>query len=161
MTFDATFWALIGLILFLALMIYIKVPGKIAEGLDKRSDDIRTELEEARRLREEAQALLAEYQRKQREAEREAEDIVSQAQREAKAMAAEAKAKLEAYVTRRQKQAEDKIALAEAQAVQDVRTRSVDVAIQAAEIIIADKVSGKLADELIGKSIKDVASKLN
>lgn len=161
MTFDATFWALIGLILFLALMIYIKIPGKIAEGLDKRSDDIRTELEEARRLREEAQALLAEYQRKQREAEREAEDIISQAQREAKAMAAEAKAKLETYVTRRQKQAEDKIAQAEAQAIQDVRTRSVDVAIQAAEIIIADKVSGKLADELIGKSIKDVAAKLN
>ncbi|MEH6726671.1 MAG: F0F1 ATP synthase subunit B [Hyphomicrobiales bacterium] len=159
--FDATFWALVGLILFLALIIYVKVPGKIAEGLDKRSNDIRTELEEARRLREEAQALLAEYQRKQREAEREAEDIIGQAQREAKAMAKEAKAKLEAYVTRRQKQAEDKISQAEAQAVQDVRTRSVDVAIQAAEAIITDKVSGKVADELIGKSIKDVAAKLN
>lgn len=159
--FDATFWAFIGLILFLALIIYIKVPGKIAEGLDKRSDQIRTELEEARRLREEAQALLAEYQRKQREAEREAEDIISQAQREAKAMAAEAKTKLETYVSRRQKQAEDKIAQAEAQAVQDVRTRSVDVAIRASEAIIADKVSGKVADDLISKSIKDVASKLN
>lgn len=159
--FDATFWAFVGLMLFLALIIYIKVPGKIAAGLDKRADAIRSELEEARRLREEAQALLAEYQRKQREAEREAEDIVSQAQREAKAMAAEAKQKLEAYVVRRQKQAEDKITQAETQAVQDVRSRSADVAIAAAELIIADKVSGKLADTLISSSIKDVAAKLN
>ncbi|MFK8034804.1 MAG: F0F1 ATP synthase subunit B [Hyphomicrobiales bacterium] len=159
--FDATFWAFVGLMLFLALIIYIKVPRKIAAGLDKRADAIRSELEEARRLREEAQALLAEYQRKQREAEREAEDIVSQAQREAKAMAAEAKQKLEAYVVRRQKQAEDKITQAETQAVQDVRSRSADVAIAAAELIIADKVSGKLADTLISSSIKDVAAKLN
>ncbi|MBL4645099.1 MAG: ATP F0F1 synthase subunit B, partial [Rhizobiales bacterium] len=84
--FDATFWALVGLVLFLALIIYLKVPGKMGEALDKRSDAIRSELEDARRLREEAQALLAEYQRKQREAEREAEDIINQAKREAKAM---------------------------------------------------------------------------
>ena len=158
---DASFWALVAFVLFLVLIVYHKVPGKLAEGLDKRGEKIRSELEEARRLREEAQALLAEYQRKQREAEREAEDIISQARREAKAMASEARKKLEAYVVRRQKQAEEKIAQAESQAIQDVRSRSVDVAIQAAQAIIADKVSGKFADELIGKSIKDVASKLN
>tara|TARA_R110002124_G_scaffold80518_7_gene213050 strand:- start:6091 stop:6573 length:483 start_codon:yes stop_codon:yes gene_type:complete len=158
---DATFWAFVGFVLFLALIVYLKVPGKLAEGLDNRGNKIRSELEEARRLREEAQALLAEYQRKQREAEREAEDIISQAQREAKAMAVEAGKKLEAYVVRRQKQAEEKIAQAESQAIQDVRSRSVDVAIQAAQMMMAEKVSGKLADDLIGKSIKDVASKLN
>ncbi len=154
---DATFWAFVGFVLFLALIVYLKVPGKLAEGLDNRGNKIRSELEEARRLREEAQALLAEYQRKQREAE----DIISQAQREAKAMAVEAGKKLEAYVVRRQKQAEEKIAQAESQAIQDVRSRSVDVAIQAAQMMMAEKVSGKLADDLIGKSIKDVASKLN
>ncbi|MBL4647150.1 MAG: F0F1 ATP synthase subunit B [Rhizobiales bacterium] len=159
--FDATFWALVGLVLFLALIIYLKVPGKMGEALDKRSDAIRSELEDARRLREEAQALLAEYQRKQREAEREAEDIINQAKREAKAMTSDAKAKLEAYVERRQKQAEEKIQQAEAQAVQDVRSRSVDVAIATAQALIADKVGGKIADGLIAQSIKDVGSKLN
>ena len=159
--FDATFWALVGLVLFLALIIYLKVPGKMGEALDKRSDAIRSELEDARRLREEAQALLAEYQRKQREAEREAEDIINQAKREAKAMTSDAKAKLEAYVERRQKQAEEKIQQAEAQAVQDVRSRSVDVAIATAQALITDKVGGKIADGLIAQSIKDVGSKLN
>ena len=88
---DATFWALVGLVLFLALIVYMGVPGSIGAALDRRAEAIRTELEQARRLREEAQALLAEYQRKAREAEAEVEEIIDQAKREAEAFGSEAK----------------------------------------------------------------------
>ena len=92
---DATFWALVGLIIFLGIVVYAKVPGMIAGALDKRADQIRNELEEAKRLREEAQQLLAEYQRKRKEAEQEASDIVAAAKRDADLLREEAKAKTE------------------------------------------------------------------
>jgi len=114
---DPTFWALVGLILFFALIIYMKVPGKLTGALDNRAETIRTELEQARKLREEAQALLAEYQRKAREAEAEVEEIIDQAKREADAFGSEAKKRVEDYVASRTKMAEAKIAQAEAQAI--------------------------------------------
>ena len=126
---DATFWAFVALVLFLGLMVYLKVPGVVTAALDKRADAIRKELDEARRLREEAQALLAEYQRKGREAETEAEEIIDQAKREADALGKEAGRRLDEYVASRTKLAEQKIAQAEAQAITEVRSRSVDVAI--------------------------------
>lgn len=158
---DATFWALVALIIFLALMVYLKVPGMVTSALDKRADTIREELDEARRLREEAQALLADYQRKGREAETEAEEIIEQAKREAEALAAESGKRLEEYVANRTRQAEEKIAQAEAQALQEVRALSADVAISAAERILGAKVKGSAADALIARSIGDVKSKLN
>jgi F-type H+-transporting ATPase subunit b len=112
---DATFWALVGLILFLLLIVYLKVPGKLTASLDNRAETIRTELEQARRLREEAQALLAEYQRKAREADAEVEEIIDQAKREADAFGADARKRVEDYVASRTKMAEGKIAQAEAQ----------------------------------------------
>lgn len=158
---DPSFWALIALILFFVILAYLKVPGLVTSALDNRADTIRKELDEARRLREEAQALLAEYQRKGREAEAEAEEIVDQAQREAEALTAEAGRRLEEYVASRTRQAEQKIAQAEAQALQEVRALSADVAIAAAEKILAAKVKGATADALVDRSIEEVKTKLN
>jgi F-type H+-transporting ATPase subunit b len=107
---DATFWATVALLIFLAIVIYYKVPGMIAGQLDQRAAKIQNELDEARRLREEAQQLLADYQRKRKEAEAEAQGIVDAAKREAKALAADAKVKTEEYVARRTAFAEQKIA---------------------------------------------------
>src|SRR6478609_11351995 len=114
---DATFWALIGLVLFLGLMVYIKVPGVMAKSLDKRADNIRAELNEAKRLREEAQALLAEYQKKRKEAEAEAAHILAAAEREAEMFTAEAKKKTEEFVENRSALSEQKIKQAEADAM--------------------------------------------
>lgn len=158
---DATFWAMIGLFLFLALLVYLKVPGMVAAALDRRADTIRTELEEARRLREEAQALLAEYQRKAREAEREAEEIIELAKREAAAFAAEAAQRSEDYVARRTRMAELKISQAESRALQEVRALSADLAITAAERILGDKVRGEVAADLVERSIGQVRQRLS
>jgi F-type H+-transporting ATPase subunit b len=158
---DATFWALVGLILFFALIIYMKVPGKLTAALDNRAETIRTELEQARRLREEAQALLAEYQRKAREAEAEVEEIIDQAKREAEAFGAEAKKRVEDYVVSRTKMAEGKIAQAEAQAIREVRSLSADVAIGAAQRILAARARGAAAEGLIKQAIDDVKAKLH
>ncbi|MFN0262633.1 F0F1 ATP synthase subunit B [Tepidamorphus sp. 3E244] len=157
---DATFWALIGLIIFLGIVIYVRVPGQITSALDKRAVRIADELEEARKLREEAQALLAEYQRKQRDAEKEAADIVSAAESNAARMAEEAKQAVEELITRRQKMAETKIAQAEAQAVQDVRSVAAEVAVAAAEKILADKMTGTAANKQITDSISEIKARL-
>ena len=159
--FDAPFWALVALVLFFAVLIYMKVPGTLAGSLDKRAEGIRKELDEAKRLRVEAEALLAEYQRKAKEAAAEASQIIDQAKREAEALGVEAKKRIEEYVAGRTKMAEQKIAQAETQAVQEVRALSADVAIAAAEKILAAKVKGETADNLIARTIADVRGKLN
>ncbi len=159
--FDAPFWALVALIIFLGVVIYLKVPGLITSTLDKRAQSIRDELEQARKLREEAQALLAEYQRKAREAETEAEEIIDQAKREAEALSGEARTRMQEYVAGRTKMAEQKIAQAEAQALQEVRALSADVAIAAAQRILGERVKGPAGASLIEKAIGDVKSKLN
>ncbi|WP_349359680.1 F0F1 ATP synthase subunit B [Stappia sp.] len=158
---DSSAWALIGLILFLALLAYLKVPGMVGSGLDKRADGIRKELDDARRLREEAQSLLAEYQRRRQEAEEEAAGIVAEAKREADRLTEEANAALEEMIARRTEAAERKIAQAEGQAIAEVRGRAADIAILAAEHILAGKVSGKPGEELLAKSIEEVKARLN
>ena len=156
-----TFWALVGLILFIGVVIYFKVPGIVASFLDKRAIGIKNELDEARRLREEAQALLAEYQRKAREAEQEAEDIVQQAKREAAAYATEAMQRTDEYVTRRAKIAEQKIAQAESVALHEVRTLSAELAVSAAERILKAKVAGADAEKLVADAIGEVRTRLH
>lgn len=158
---DATFWALIALVIFLALMVYLKVPGVVGKSLDGRAERIRDELEEARRLREEAQSLLAEYQRKRKEAEKEAGEIVAAAQREAHAIIEETKQKTEEYVARRNKLAEQKIAQAETEAVNDVRASAVDIAVAAAGRILKDKVNAKTSADLFKSSLGEVKTRLN
>ncbi|MFC0245087.1 F0F1 ATP synthase subunit B [Falsochrobactrum ovis] len=158
---DSTFWATVALVLFIALIVYLKVPGAIGRSLDQRADNIRKELEEARTLREEAQQLLAEYHRKRKEAEKEASDIVAAAEREAKALLEEAKRSTEEYVARRNKLAEQKIATAETDAINAVRSSAVDIAVAAAGKIMADKMDGPLSENLFKDALVQVKSNLN
>lgn len=159
--FDATIWAFIGLVIFLGIIAYLKVPGMIAKALDGRAEKISNQLEEARRLREEAQELLAEYQRKRTEAEKEAESIVDAAKREAANYAAEAKAKTDEFVNRRTAMAEQKIAQAETDAVNQVRASAVDVAIDAAQKLMGSKVTAAKADQLFKSSLADIKANLS
>ncbi len=161
MEIDATFWSLIGLVIFIGLIVYLKVPGMVAKSLDDRAEKIQDELDEARRLREEAQALLADYQRKRQDAEKEAEEIVAAAKHEAKVIAEDAARKTADFVTRRTALAEQKIEQAEAQALEEVRAKAIDVAVAAAGQIIAQKAKGTVADSLIKNSIAEVKAKLH
>ena len=150
---DATFWALIGLILFLGVAIYYKVPAMVTKALDDRSNAIRNELTEARRMREEAQRLLSDTQKKRRDAEADAEQIVAAARREAENLAAEAERKTTEYVERRTALAEQKIAQAETQAVAEVKAAAVDVATAAAAHLIGQKVSGETQTDMFRNSL--------
>lgn len=157
---DSSFWATVGLVLFFALIAYLGVPEFITGSLDSRAERIQRELEEARELKEEAKQQLAEYQRRRREAESEARDIVSSAEREAQAIVQEARSKSAEYIDRRTRTAELKIAQAEQDAIAEVRSAAADLAIQAASRVIADKNIG--ADTaLTERSIEEVRRRLN
>lgn len=160
MEFDNSFWATVAFFIFIGLMIYLKVPGMITKMLDDRIGQIENDLDEAKRLREEAQALLAEYERKRIAAESEAEDIVTAAKEEAEQMAKDARIALDDMVTRRTKAVEDKIAQAEAQALAEVRARSADVAVEAARVLLQGQMA-ETGDDLVDAAIKEVGSKLN
>ena len=148
-------------ILFILLLVYLKVPGKIAGLLDARADKIRSELDEARRLREEAQTLLASYERKQKEVEGQAEHIVATAKAEAERAAEEAKQGLEASIARRLKAAEEQIASAEAGAMKEVRDRAIQVAIAAATEVVSGQMNDAARAKTIEDAIKDVGAKLH
>ncbi|MBS7542363.1 ATP F0F1 synthase subunit B [Ancylobacter oerskovii] len=156
-----TFWVLVAFVIFMAIVAKFGAFSGIAAKLDSRGERIRAELEEARRLKEEAQKLVAEYRRKQHEAEAEAEAIVTTAKAEAERLAAEAKAKLEDLIARRTKMAEQKIAQAEAQALADVRAAAADAAVKAAEVVLAANVVGETADRLLDSAVAEVKSRLN
>jgi len=158
---DAAFWALVALVIFLGIVIYLKVPGMINKSLDERAERIRNELDEARRLREEAQQLLAEYQRKRKDAEKEAGELIAAAEHEAAGLVEEARRKTEEFVTRRAAMAEQKIALAETEAVNEVRRSAVDLAVKAAEMLIAEKADSKTVNDLFKKSVTEVKDRLN
>lgn len=161
MLFEAEFWVAVAFLIFIGILVKAGVPAMITKGLDDRGNRIKAELDEARRLKDEAQKLLAEYQRKRGEAEGEAQAIVASAKVEAERLAAEAKAKSEDFVARRTKMAEQKIAQAEAQAIAEVRAAASDAAVAAAETILRDTAKGKVAADLIAQGIKDVKAKLN
>jgi F-type H+-transporting ATPase subunit b len=158
---DATFWALIALLIFIGILIDVKVPGTIGKALDARAVKIRAELDEARKLREEAQQLLAEYQKKRKQAEQDAADILAAAKREAAQLAEEAHKRTEEYVARRTVLAEQKIAQAEREAVNEVRANAVDIAIEAARKILGEKVDAKSDAALFSASVQQVKAKLN
>lgn len=155
-----TLWVAVAFVIFVALT-WRPVTRMIGGSLDARGARIRAELDEARKLREEAQSLLAEYQRKQRDALKEAEDILAHAKEEAERLRREAAANLEAALARRERMAMDKIAQAEAQAVADVRNRAVDVAIAATGRLLAETVDARQSDALIDRSIDDLRRKLH
>lgn len=161
LTSQASVWAFVGLVLFFVLIAYLKVPGMLTKSLDERAGRIRSELEEARRLREEAQALLVEYQKKRKEAEAEAANIVAAAEREAAALTVEAKQKTEEFVARRTQLSEQKIRQAEADAINAVRATAVDIAINAAERVIAARSDAASQNALFDKALGDVKTRLN
>ena len=154
-------WVALGFFCFLALLVYLGVHRKVFDSLDARRARIKSELDDARRLREEAQALLAEFERKGHDAEKEAEAIIASAKVEAERLATEAKARIEDFVARRTKMAEQKIVQAEAQALADVKSAAADAAVAAAERILSVSAKGKVAEDLLTRGIEDVKSKFN
>ena len=161
MLHNPAFWVGVSFFGFVALLVYLKVPGALGKSLDERADAIRKELDQARRLREEAQDLLADYQAKQRQAEEEAKAIVEKARREADAMKTDSERALKESIERRSKIAEEKIARAEAQAVAEVRAAAVELATAAAEKVLAARATGAVGQSLIDQSIRDLKGKLN
>ena len=159
--FEAEFWVAVAFLLFLGVLFYAGAHKTVLAALDERSARIRAELDEARRLREEAAKLLSEYQRRKSEAEHEAQAIVTEAKAEAERVALEARGKMEDFLARRTKVAEAKIGQAEAQALADVRAAAADAAVAAAEQILTQAAKGKVADDLIARGIADVKTKLN
>jgi F-type H+-transporting ATPase subunit b len=159
--FEAEVWVAIAFVIFCGGLIYLGVHKVIIAALDKRGERIKAELDEASRLKDEAMKLLAEYQRKRKEAEGEAQAIVAGAKAEAERLAIEAKAKVEDFVARRTKMAETKIAQAEAQAMTDVRAAAAEAAVAAAEKILTQTAKGQVAGDLLAKGIEDVRKKLN
>ena len=155
------FWVAVAFFGFVGLLIYYKVPALVGKMLDDRAETIRSDLDEARRLREQAEALLAEYKAKTRSADDEVRSIVEQARREADALTAETRKSMAEMLERRTKLAEDKIARAEAQALLEVRSVAVDTAIAAAERVLQSKATPDAGAALIDQSIRDLRSKLN
>lgn len=158
---NTNFVVLIAFILFVGVLLYFKVPSMLTGHLDKRSDDIKSELDEARSLREEAQTLLASYERKQAEVQEQADRIVTQAKRDAQVAADEAKAELQNTIARRIQAAEEQIGQAEAKAVLSIRDRAIQVAVEAAGEVVAKNMTAADANALVDSSIETVAAKLH
>ena len=158
---DPETWVAIAFILLVIGFAWMGVHRTVLTALDHRAERIKAELDDASRLKDEAAKVLAEYKARRASAEREAADIIASANAEAERIASEARAKMEDFVARRTKTAESKIALAETQAVADVRAAAADAAVQAASTILSQSVKGSLADDLLAKGIAEVRQKLN
>ena len=158
---EPEFWVLVSFLIFIGLLVYLRIPATVAKALDERAARIAKELDEARRLRDDAQALLAEFERKRRDAEKEAEAIIREAEADAEAYTAESRRKLSEIIERRGRMAEEKIAQAEAEAVKEVRATAAELAVAAAERIIAREVKGAKADQLLDESIAGLRGRLH
>ena len=161
MFYEPETWVAIAFVILLVVFGYLGVHRTLLTALDHRAERIKAELEDARRLKDEANKLLGEYKARSASAVRAAAVLMSSANAEAERIAAEAKTKMEDFVARRTKTAESKIAQAEAQAVADVRAAAANAAVTAASTILSQSVKGSVADELVGKGIAEVRSKLN
>jgi F-type H+-transporting ATPase subunit b len=161
MHLDASFFTLVALIIFLGIVAYAGGFKAMGSGLDSRSERIRNDLEHAAKLRKEAEALLAEYKQKRIDAENEAASIVAAAKADAEEYAAETRRKLSESLDRRTRQAEQKIAQAEAAAIKDVRNAATELAIAAAQNMVAQAARGAKGEELIASSIQAVKNRLN
>ncbi len=158
---DPETWVAIAFLLFAALMFYFKVPGKVTKLLDGRADAIARELEEARKLRAEAEAILADYKRRAETAEAEAAAILAQAEREAAAYAKEAREAFDEAITRRLGVAEQKIKLEEEKARKQIRAQAASLAISAAEHLIEQKVTGPVAENMVSASLDRIKKRLH
>jgi len=158
---DPETWVAVAFLILMGVFAWLGVHRTMFTALDHRAERIKAELDDARRLRDEAAKVLGEYKARRATAEREADDIVTNARAEAERIAADAKAKMEDFVARRTKTAESKIALAEAQALADVRAAAAEAAVTAATTILSQSVKGQVADDLLAKGIAEVRQKLN
>ena len=158
---NAEFWVGVGLLIFLGIVIFVaKAPKAINAALDAKSAKIQADLDEAARIREEAQRLLTQLKAERAEAEAQAKDMLAAAQDEARRYEIEAKAKLEESLARRQLLAERKIANAEAQAAAEVKAAAADLAAQAAEVVLTQRLPGVKTDPLVDRAISQLGSKL-
>lgn len=158
---DTSFWVGAAVVTFLALLVYLGVHKTITKALDARAEKIQGQLDEARQLKEEAQSLLAQHQRRQREATKEAEDILTHAKDEAKAIKAEVAGNVKAMVERRTRLAEDRVKAAEAAAVKDVRKVAVEIATSAAHAVIVSHLTDDAQKDSIDKAIGDLDRNLH
>lgn len=157
---DPEFWVAVSFFIFVGLILYLQVHKKLAAALDSRAEQIAKEIEQAQALREEAANVLADYRRKQRDADKETKAIVDLAMKEAESLAAETRASMKEHFERRMKLAEGKIARAEADALREVRAAAVDAAVGAAENVIAAKLTAEKAGKLVSDGIAALKSKL-
>jgi len=157
---DAHFWELLGLLALVGLLIWLKVPGMAMAALDARGARIQAQLDEATKLRQEAQGLLAEIKTRREETERQAAEMLALAKSDAERLAVEAKAKLEDEIRRRGALAERRIALAEAQAAAEVKAAAADLAAQAAEKVLAARLATATTDPLVDAAVAQIATKL-
>lgn len=158
---NTDFVVLLAFLLFIGILVYFKVPSLLMGMLDKRADGIKSELDEARSLREEAQTLLASYERKQRDVQEQADRIVSAAKEDARIAADQARADLAISLERRMAAAEEQIANAQAAAIKDVRDQSVGIAIAVARELIAKQMTAAEGNSLIDGAISEVEAKLH
>ena len=154
-------WVAVGFVGFIGALIWAKVPAKIASALDQRGDGIRNQIDEARTLREEAQALLAQYQREQQDAEKTASEMIEHAEEEAKRLTKQAEVEFEELITRKRAVAVEKIEQAEAKAVASVRSAAAEVAINAARRVLEDHAADPESIALIDQSISELDDKLH
>jgi F-type H+-transporting ATPase subunit b len=154
--FNDAFFVAVGFVIFVLLLGYLGVHKTLVKTLDDRAAKIQHELDEAKRLRTEAAAVLASFEARRAEAEAEAQAIVTQARAEAESLAQEAAQRMTEFVARRTKQAEGKIAAAEAQATSDVRAAAADAAVKAAEIVLTAQARGSVGEEMVARGISDL-----
>ncbi|HEX8417360.1 MAG TPA: ATP F0F1 synthase subunit B [Methylobacterium sp.] len=160
MFLEAEFWVLVAFVVFFGIVWKVGGFSQMTKGLDGRAKRVRAELDEARRLREEAAGVLADYKRRRSEAEREAEAIVAGAQDEAKRIAEEGHARLADFIARRTKSAEAKIAQAEVQATAQVRSAAAEAAVRVSEVILKERMQGDAAQDLVRLSLGEVRNRL-
>ena len=158
---NAELWVAAGLLLFFVILAVVGVPKLVAGALDAKAAKIQSELDEAARLRAEAEALLAQIRQEKLEAETQAAEMLAAAEADAKRMEVEARARLEESLTRREAMAERKIAQAEAQAAAEVKAAAVELAAAAAERILADRLAASSTDPLADQAIAQIGPRLN
>ncbi len=158
---DVEFWVAVAFVILVGAVLYYKVPARVAAILDERADIIRQELEDARKLREEAQKLLASHEAKRKQAEGEVKEILDVAKQEAEALAVEMRREFEAMVARRRAVAEDAIKRAEIEAVQEVRRHAAELSVATAEEVLRKHIKGAKATKLIEESVRTIGDKLH
>ena len=161
MDIDAEFFVLLGFLVFVGVLIYAGVHRMVLKGLDARGAAIQAELDQAARLRNEATALLASFDKKTAEAEANAAAIVAEARVQAEQLAKDVSLRMNEFIARRTKQAEAKIAFAEAQAAADVRAAAADHAAKAAEVVLRDQMQGAGGAEMVAREIAGIKTRLN